>query len=676
MKEFRLGRIQRELNCKLEEITTFLSANGFEYDNSPKATISEEAKQLLDNNFRSKYISTIDHGKTELPTELKILGAVNKEKLLVERIIGFTDFKWKYLISTYSGECTKPVQFSSFDDVICQILLQNKDLSLENIGKVIGLDTKNDLGAKEIMRNAMVSLTEPNKNGDMMVEGDESAYWLTELGKTYAEKGVKYKTYKRDFEIYWDKIGVDHVNANKSLSKLTSERINDESESNTEHSFEELKKVAEHQSPEIHYPKKGFTLLSAKHKVTETFEAAVWVCFLENFRDNTTRILVYNESQDNVIHELSSILNNDQRLKEELLEKLIISDESVSETNDPKPLEQKQLENVLIEHQLELDTARGDNEVEVASEILKRAESNKIHFNTLEFELELKKLFESTVGDVWIISPWIRRYAFKRRLQFIENYLKKGGRVFISYSKPEQIGQEMVDEYSESKLIEMEKKYTHFYFCELPHFHYKNVWLKNTDVDDIYYSGSFNILSFFVNQNKKYVRQEKMAKLPWDQEIDTEYQKVFYRFGSKYIGDMSETLKALDDSPPKALDQTFINKISSLGNEKLKPFIGADDLDDSIHKFESLKSSTLESYKVDLFSTEIEYFRSRVNNLGRNKIQRGEKAKLLKEFKELRGKYSDFVKLQLKAFEVEKMIESIEVIGKSRTRSHYKGKNR
>ena len=685
MKQYKLSRIQKEQNCRLDEIIKFLSSNGYDYDEHPNTEITQEAKLLIDYNFSSKSkieeINKKEKGKKDLPIEIKILEAVNKEKLLIERIIGFTDFQWKYLITNYKGECSQPIPFNTFDEVICEIILKGEELSLEEIGKIIGLDIKNDPGAHEIMSKAIKPLKEPNKDGDKMVDGDDSLYWLTSLGKEYAEKGYKYSTFNRDFEIYWDVIGDEHFHAKRSLSEIKSVR-NPVIVTDAPHqSILQLQNIAEVQAPEVHFPQKGFNLINARHLNTNGFQAKVWVCFLENFRDNTTRTVVYDESQDKICQDLSRILDSRNDIKDELIEKLIINDESVTETTEQKTEEQLHLENNLINQQGQIDEAIENEDLKRIPEIKNSIEENKNHFNTLEFELELKKLFETTKDDVWIISPWIRKYAFSKRLVFIEDYLQKGGRVFIAYSKEESNntnGSDMVDEESMKNLIELNKKYNHFYYSELPQFHYKNVWLRSSHGENIYYNGSFNILSFFVNQNQKYVRQEKMAKHIWNDENEAEYSEVFKIFGVKYINTFIEALNQMSQNPPEKIEQTFIKKMMSIGNEKLKPFEESDIFNNDIIKFQKAKEENALYFRKELFKLEIENYHKKVTAIPNNKLPRAEKSKMLKDFSTIRNQYEDLLELQIKAFEVQEKINSIIVLGRKNfnSQSRKKGKRR
>ncbi len=682
MGTYRLSHIQKNTGYKIEEMVHFLSENGFEYEALPSTEITEDAKRIIDYNFSpSDKTKAVPHARKQesetIPVEIKILEAVNKEKLLIERIIGFTDYSWKYLVSTFKGECTQPEPFDAFDEVICEILLQGNELSLQEIGSIIGLDSKNDPGAYEVMVNALKPLTEFNKDGKRMVDGDESLYWLTDLGREYAQNGVKYNTFKRSFEIYWDVISGEHLLAKSNFQNLVSEKNPNIISNSPSCSFDELLKLAETQAPEIHLPSKGFKLLSAEHQKTEGYQAKVWVCFIENFRDNSTRTIVYDEGENKICHDLSEKIDSLPRLKDELLQKLIETDETVEETIERKSQEQSEIEKVLINQQDEIDNAISSLELEKVSQIKNTIEQGKIHFNTLEFELELKSIFNNSNGNVWIISPWIKKYAFSKRKPFIEKYLKKGGRVFIAFSKPENgdsTESNMVDSESMKDLQELELNYNNFFYCELPQFHYKNVWLIPENGDKLYYNGSFNILSFFVNQNQKYVRQEKMAKHLWNEEINNEFSGVFNQFGAKYINRAIDLLNDNRQKPPEIINEQFIAKLKAIGKEKLKPFESNDFFADKIDEFNDIKSENINYFRKISFKNEIARFNSISQE--KKKIHRSEKSTLLKKFKTLRDKYEDLVELQIEAYHVQELIESIEVLGSKNFKRNHSGKKK
>lgn len=123
----------------------------------------------------------------------------------------------------------------------------------------------------------------------------------------------------------------------------------------------------------------------------------------------------------------------------------------------------------------------------------------------------------------------------------------------------------MADEDALNSLRELEDKYHNFYIHQLPVFHYKRVWLK-ANAGNIYYTGSYNILSFFVKQGQKKYRQEEMSRLDWNSENDEEYKKIFLSFGDKYLNQAIEALRNLSKKKERA-------KVVGKYQSKLKIFL-------------------------------------------------------------------------------------------------------
>jgi hypothetical protein len=194
-----------------------------------------------------------------------------------------------------------------------------------------------------------------------------------------------------------------------------------------------IRALAEHQAQEIHFPEKNYLLQSAELISADSFKAKVWVILLENFRENTLRALVYDEKQNIVIDSLSEALDKQEDIKKELLEKLVKVDDAIEFTEEEKQTEQIEIESELIQKQIEIDEAIQTQDVGKIKEIQKEVEAIKRHFNSLEFEVELKRLFDETANDLWIISPWIKNATFKR-IPFFEKYLKK----VVEFSLPIQ----------------------------------------------------------------------------------------------------------------------------------------------------------------------------------------------------------------------------------------------
>lgn len=598
----KLSRISRDLHIGISTIADFLIKNGYECDENPKLELSEEVVEFIYANIKN-YISDYQHSntgntpeqtKTEkitndvpIPLELKIVDAASKQKKLIERIIGFSDFDWHYTVAKFKGTCSQPVDFNLFDEAICAILLKG-DTSAKEIGAILGFDIDTDPAERQILLSAINDLIK-----DEMIDGDESVYWLTDTGREYANNGVKFSTFERDFELYIDATGSLRESAREVFSNLKSEKQNTfQRENLLPQNIEDVKPLAEVQAPEIHFPAKKFILQSCKSIGTEGYIAKVWVVLLENFRDNTIRSLVYDEKQNKIIESLSESFDSLEEEKNKLLEKLLNESEdddfTVESTIEQKQESQILSEKELIEKQDEIDVATANNDKDKITSIHKEIVEIKRHFNSLEFEIELKRLFDETSDELWIISPWIKKYATFRRIPFFENYLRKGGRIFIAYSLPENNTDTMADAEALEKLYEMEQKYHNFYIHQLPAFHYKRVWLRTKVGKDLYYTGSYNILSFFVKQGLQNYRQEEMTKLDWNAENEKEYQELFIQFGVAYL---NNSVKELENLLSKSNNNIGKTKYTRQGKVSLfldKSKIANDVLDTLINKYESL----------------------------------------------------------------------------------------
>lgn len=651
----RLFKIARDLGSPVSLVAEFLRSNGYECNEDPNEVISSEAADMIQNNFsafiadrKSKSILTkekkdnTDILTDKAPLELRIIEAASKEKKLIERIIGFTEFDWDFIIAKYSGECVQPVNFTLFDEVLCDLLLV-ENMSLFKLGEILGLSASKDPGEREIIHTALQEL-----KSDRVIDGDEAEMWLTERGKEYAKSGVKFSTFKRSFELYFDITGGLVNNAKAVFGSLRSEKTA-RSISNVPSDLDDIRSLAEHQAQEIHFPSRNYLLSSADFIGAESYKAKVWVVLLENFRDNTLRTLVYEEKQDAIIEDLSEILDQKEEIKSELLSRLIKIDDSIELTSEEKQEDQILLEKQLISKQEELDTAIDQQNAPRLQEIRKEVEAIKRHFNSLEFEVELKSLFDKTADELWIISPWIKN-ATLRRLAFFERYLKKGGRIFVAYSEPEGDGQVMAYEEPLNKLLDLDRRYQNFYLHQLPPFHYKNVWLRRKDGgNDLYYTGSYNILSFFVSQGLQRVRQEKMTRLDWNSEVQDEFMEVIQQFGLKYVNQAIEDFNKLCQNPPAKVSREYLQKLRAVDSSKLKPFLnlGIEAFGKAYAELEETKAQNLNLYRKKFFELQIADYKRQVEGFSKQKISLDKKKSLQREFERLRDEHIDFLDLQM-----------------------------
>lgn len=686
----RLSKIARDFKSHISDVADFLRINGYDCDENPDEEFSSEVVEFIENNFpaflsdRNKESQKQTPKKKEkgnevslgeqIPLELKIIESASKEKKLIERIIGFTEFDWNYTVAKFKGTCSQPVDFNLFDEVLCDLLL-TEQMSAERIGDILGFDIQKDPAENDILLKAIKDL-----KADKMLDGDESILWLTEVGIEYAKNGVKFSTFTRDFDLYIDSIGVAKEKVKEIFSNLKSEKQLTFNKDFLPKNIEEVKPLAELQAPEIHFPKKNFLLQECTPTGIEGFKAKVWVVLLENFRDNTMRAIVYDEKQNKVIDALSEALDKQEEIKSELLERLVKVDDEIEFTNEEKQKEQIEIEQVLIHKQEEIDEAINQQNTSKIKAIEQEIEGIKRHFNSLEFEVELKKLFDTTSDSILIQSPWVRDFAFKNRVPFIKEYLRKGGRVYIAYSKNESFGgEEMVQEESRKLLAELDKN-LNFYYCELPAFHYKNVWLIRKNNKNSYYSGSYNILSFFVHQNMKNVRQEKMTRMDWDSELEEQYLEVFKKFGLKYINSTIDDFNTLCQNPPAKIDRDYLQKLRKVENTKLTPFkgIGVEEFDSALGTLEDTKTENLNYYRKIFFESEIERYKKQVTELSQKPLSPDRKKSLQNEFDKLRDEFVDFLDLQMsKGIEVTDMINNLKVFNpQNRQNHHRKNKNK
>lgn len=673
----RLSKIAKELHIGISTIAEFLNSNGYDCEENPNKKLSEEIFDFLKNNISGYVIDkqksynvskspTKKSKKTEtqatehIPLELKIIDAASKQKKLIERIIGFTDFDWHYTVAKFEGTCSQPVDFNLFDEVLCDLLLTG-NLSAKEIGDILGLDIQTDPAEKEILLSAINELKR-----DKMIDGDESVYWLTDVGIEYAKNGVKFSTFTRQFDLYIDAVSDAKDKAKEVFSNLRSEKQISFKRDNLPQNIDDVKPLAEVQAPEIHFPKKNFLLQSCEPKGIEGYVAKVWVVLLENFRDNTIRALVYDEKQDKTIEPLSDAFNKLEDEKLNLLDKLIKIGEDedfiVEYTEEEKQEEQIAIESELIQKQEEVEIAIETQDVEKIKEIEKEVFAIKRHFNSLEFEVELKRLFDQTANDLWIISPWIKKYATLRRVQFFEKYLQKGGRIFVAYSEPENDTDIMADGEALNKLLELEKKYQNFYINQLPPFHYKRVWLRNNGDDNLYYTGSYNILSFFVKQGLQNVRQEEMTKLAWDEEKEGVYFDIFTKFGVKYLNRAVEDFNSLNTNIPERIDKAFLQQIKSSDYGKLKPFInhGIDVFDEKYQQLQDAKEDNLQMYREQYVKEEAKKYKAEALELSKQTIALDKKRNILGRLNTLLDEFSEFSELA-ELQEVSRLISNLRV---------------
>ena len=261
-------------------------------------------------------------------TNIGIYKSLYQQKALTERIIGFTDYALQYAVASYKAVCTEGVDFTMFDKVVCGILQVDTVSGFEEIADILGLNVVHrpeegkyiDFGEKEILEYAIKSLIDFN-----MVKTDDIYYSrmrLTEIGKDYAKQGKKFlPATTKAFKIYFDLTDQKHEEAKKRFGRLTG--VKQLSRLNFNINDEVLvKEIAKIQTPEIYNPDQLRNFTGLELLGTEIFQVNFKVVGLVSIKDNTVRLLVYDNKQI-VNQAITDLIENNSTIKNELFNNLI-----------------------------------------------------------------------------------------------------------------------------------------------------------------------------------------------------------------------------------------------------------------------------------------------------------------------------------------------------------------
>lgn len=533
---------------------------------------------------------TVVSKRTQESIGTRIAKVVYEAKKISERIFGYISYDINFVKATYSGKTQRPAKITAIEKGIVGILLVDGTSSFEKIGLILGLDVVNDKAEQSILRSAIETL-----RGFNAIEGDDTLIALTNGGKAYAEKGERPDTYTKAFDIFVDKKHPTWANLKNCIGDNTNkiEEINTPCD-DLNLSLEQIKCYAEQQAQDVHYPQNRYLLESAVWIEGHEASYKVYVCFVQDIASKEVRTFVYDTNVDGLNELIACHINNDQGLKSELLnncikfecenddETQVLQGEDVETAKSEISEELKEAEKQLVKEEEEFQEIQeteqkfviGENVSSKASSTLAKVqEKNRLHkkalYDSLSFEIELQKIFkEDDPDEIWLISPWIRKGAFMHdRGPMIENFLKdENKRVFIAYSEPAKNndGKPMVDEEVEPGIKLLEDQYSNFFYVQLPEFHLKNV-IEVKGEQKVLFSGSFNVLSFSVQEQQTHVRREEMA-LAHHTVAKKKYADCRLEFAKIYAERIRKEIESLE-----------ADKVSSYKNERLDYFMGIDD---------------------------------------------------------------------------------------------------
>lgn len=550
---------------------------------------------------------------------------IENNKAISELIIGYIPYTIKFIAQSYKGITNKPEKISAFEKAVVGIISIDGQTSLSNIGKILGLDIEHDIAEQKMIRSAIDTMIRYN-----LVRGDESAYFITEQGKEFASHGERMKSFSSDFELWY-------LNKNHSFTGLRDcvsaddIQLVDESDFFKENesllplSFEEIKKLSEIQASNMQSSKERFILQEATPQNHNFYKYDLTVCFVQSIRTKHVRTIVYDDTIQAVLHPLSQLIEEDVDLKQALFSQML---QTASESEDlaiyddlelakSDPLVKEDIKNIISAEKKLIE--QEDKQAAVGEENKGKEEINpddlseRLHkralYDSIAFESELHSIFQTDKPDeIWLSSPWVGDSAFIRnRLPLIKNYLKQGGKVFISYSAPDggldSYKDKMVGDQSQKALKSLESEYVkQFFHVELPAFHKKNV-IEVKNGQCVLFTGSFNVLSFSVtSKNITHIRAEEMCLAHYQAAIN-QYQLSKKLFAEKYIEKALQEISTLSS-----------NEIQSYHNDKIEYFRKDDKLEQLFIDYDNMLEERKTQAKSDILAKEIESLKSEIES--------------------------------------------------------------
>lgn len=542
---------------------------------------------------------------------------IEKNKALSELIIGYIPYTIKFVAQSYKGVTNKPEKISAFEKAVVGIISIDGQTSLSNIGKILGLDIEHDIAEQKMIRSAIDTMIRYN-----LVRGDESAYFITEQGKEFAAHGERMRSFTADFELWYlnnnhSFAGLRDCISSDDIQLVSESDFFKEDESFLPLTFEEIKELSETQASNMQSSKERFILQNSTPQNHNYYKYDLTVCFVQSIRTKQVRAIVYDDTTMSVLHPLSQLIEEDVDLKQALFSRML---QAASENEDlaiyddldlakSDPLVKEDIKNIisaekkLIEQedkQAKVDDENKETEAINLDDLSERLHKRAL-YDSIAFESELHNIFQTDKPDeIWLSSPWVGDGTFMRtRLPLIKNFLKQGGKVFISYSAPEggldSHKDKMVGDQSQKALESLESKYVkQFFHVELPAFHKKNV-IEVKNGQCVLFTGSFNVLSFSVtSKNITHVRAEEMCLAHYQAAIN-QYLLSKKQFAEKYIEKALQEISTLSSA-----------EIQNYHNDKIEYFRKDDNLEELFIDYDNILEERKTQAKSDLLSNEIE----------------------------------------------------------------------
>jgi hypothetical protein len=553
--KFAIQEVAKQYNISPQEIIDFLNDKGVSIDFGyqkivdPKI-IRELEKELMNRNKKLPllYISDADIENFKPVTkpiefwqdanipnlEKLIYKTLSFEKPKSEKIVGLTPFKWKFIKAKYNIKYSVGLNFTLFEDTICEIVKIKPGISVLDVCQLLGFG--ND---QEIISETVKGL---KTDSILQVDDNWASLHLTEKGSVDIQRKQKSKpATNAAFDLFIDYYDTSNVYAKEIFSHAKSQKSNTEDISISD--FELIKNLAEFQQPTYQSSKSGYILQDAELiKDSVSFHESKFVAIVtEDLANNIqNKIWIFDPYKREISKQLTKTASENTKLYGLITEKLFGELKETVFDSVEKDQEQIDFDNLLVNATEEKATKKS---IPLQFQHFLSPDS----LDTVQFEDEMERLFEVVQKQLWLIFPFAMGYIIEKRIRLIEKAIKNECSVFVCFSQNEnrEFGAKAV---IDKKALEIFNKLANdnekFYYAELPKFHEKRVFAFLNENFKCEYSGSHNYLSFFVQKTAKGVRRENMQRLIWSDNSAKELAVRRNEFAFSYCERISDELNA------------------------------------------------------------------------------------------------------------------------------------
>jgi rRNA-processing protein FCF1 len=369
--------------------------------------------------------------------DFEIYKSIQQEKKLTEIYVGSTSFVWTFAIADYTADCTEAIPFTPFDRVICGLLSIDDVLSFEEIAAILGFNVIDnpannqykDIAENEILIEALTSLSDYG----MIEKGDSffSRCRLTDIGKEYAAKGLKFKTTEnKEFKLYFDITGGNHEKAKAvfqdlKVNKLYSADANIDFENET---F--LKSFAEFQIPEIYCEAKSNSFANVQLGCLSYFSVDLQAGIIYDFQLDTYRLKTFNKQTKSDY--FTEYANTNEELKTQILQNYFATLQPV---NQQKNELQNGFEEKTCEVQSNADYLLFQNKPQEAVEKINQYYKETDIIEITNFWQNIDTFIDNSITELFFNLPELTEIQYNAVQRFAKT--KPESRIFLAFQTTE-----------------------------------------------------------------------------------------------------------------------------------------------------------------------------------------------------------------------------------------------